>query len=74
MRPQVKTFRDAAAQVCQLRRFSFRVFMEQWGLEEVLDDAEANNWSSKEIRGQVLARCCVTNGRSTTSRSDCCPS
>jgi len=45
-----------------VRRFSFRDFMESWGLEEVLDEAEANNWSAREIAGQVLARCCVTNG------------
>ena len=36
--------------------------MEDWGLEAILDDAEANNWSAKEIAGQVLARCCVSNG------------
>jgi hypothetical protein len=62
MKPQVKAFRDAAAQVCQARRFSFRSFMEDWGLEEVLDDAEANDWPAKEIAAQVLARCCVAKG------------
>src|SRR5437763_553371 len=63
MKPQVKAFRDAASQVCHQRRFSFREFMEDWGLEEILDEAEANTWSAKEIAGEVLARCCVTGGK-----------
>jgi hypothetical protein len=63
MRPQVRAFRDAASQVCQTRRFSFREFMEDRGLEEILDEAEANNWSAREIAAQVLARCCVTDGK-----------
>lgn len=63
MRPQVRAFRNAAAQVCQTRRFPFRQFMEDHGLEDILDDAEANNWPAKEIAGQVLARCCVTGGK-----------
>ena len=56
MRPQVKAFRDAAAQVCQRRRFPFREFMAGRGLEEILDDAEANNRPAKEIAGRVLAQ------------------
>jgi hypothetical protein len=57
MRPQVRAFRNAASQVCQARRFSFREFMEDWGLEDILNEAETGNWSAKEIASQVLARC-----------------
>lgn len=63
MRPQVRAFRDAAVQVCQRRRFSFREFMEDWNLEAVLEEAEANDWPAKEIACQALVRCCVTGGR-----------
>ena len=63
MRPQVRAIRNAAAQACHLRRFSFREFMENRGLEDILNEAEANNWSAKEIAAQVLTRCCVTGGK-----------
>jgi hypothetical protein len=63
MKPQVRALRDAAAQACQSRRFSFREFMEDWGLEDVLNEAEANNWPPKEIAAQALAWCCVTGGK-----------
>jgi hypothetical protein len=63
MRPQVRAFRNAAAQVCQTRRFPFRQFMEDHGLEDILNESEANDWPAKEIAGQVLVRCCVTNGK-----------
>jgi hypothetical protein len=51
MRPQVRRFRDAAVQVCRKRKFSFREFMDDHGLEEILDEAEANDWSAQEIAG-----------------------
>jgi hypothetical protein len=63
MRPQVRAFRDVAAQVCQARRFSFRAFMEDRGLEPILNEAEASGWSARQIACQVLARCCVEEGR-----------
>jgi hypothetical protein len=63
MRPQVRSFRNAAVQVCHSRRFSFPAFMEDRGLEEVLNEAEANNWPAKEIASQVLFRCCVESGK-----------
>jgi len=63
MRPQVRRFRDAAVQVCRNRKFSFRAFMDEHGLEEILDEAEANAWSAQEIAGQVLFRCCVADGQ-----------
>jgi hypothetical protein len=37
--------------------------MENWGLEEILNEAEAHNWPAREIAGRVLARCCVTEGK-----------
>lgn len=63
MRPQVRAFRDIAAQVCHVRRFRFLEFMEDYGLEEILDEAEVDNWPATTIAGQVLLRCCVTAGK-----------
>lgn len=37
--------------------------MEDWNLEDILNEAEEENWPAKEIAGQVLFRCCVTDGR-----------
>src|ERR1700730_11624437 len=63
MRPQVKAFRDTAAQVCRLRGFPFPKFMQDHGLEDILNDAEAANSPARDIAVRVLAECCVTNGR-----------
>jgi hypothetical protein len=63
MKPQVKALRNAASQVCLVRQFPFREFMEDRGLEDVLEAAEAGNWSAKSIAAQVLLRCCVTGGK-----------
>jgi hypothetical protein len=63
MRPAVRALRAVAAQVCQTKKFALRNFMEDRGLEGVLDAAEANDWSVKEIAVQVLAQCCLENGR-----------
>lgn len=63
MKPQVTAFRNSAAATCQQRGFSFRDFMEEWGLEDILHEAETKNWPAKEIAGQVLFRCCVTDGK-----------
>jgi hypothetical protein len=62
MRPQVRAFRNTAVQVCQLRGFSFSEFMDDWGLEEILDDADNGDWPAQEIAAQALTRCCLTNG------------
>lgn len=63
MRPQVRLFRNTAATACQQQGFSFREFMEGRGLEDILNEAEEKNWPAKEIAGQVLFRCCITNGK-----------
>ncbi len=56
-----QTFRRVAAQACAGRNL-FREFMAA-GLEDILEEADANNWSASEIVVQVLARCCVEDGR-----------
>ena len=33
------------------------------GLEDVLEEADAGGWGACEIAAQVLARCCVEDGR-----------
>jgi hypothetical protein len=62
MRPAVQAFRDAAIQVCRARNFPFSRFMESHALEELLQEAESGAWPPKQIAGQALFRCCVTDG------------
>lgn len=33
------------------------------GLEDILEEADAKRWGAREIAVQVLARCCVEDGR-----------
>jgi hypothetical protein len=63
MRQQVKTLRDAASQASQLKGFSFNEFMEDWGLEDILNQAETENWPVKRIACEVLSKCCVSDGK-----------
>jgi hypothetical protein len=37
--------------------------MDSHGLEEVLQEAESNDWPARQIAGQALFRCCVTDGK-----------
>jgi hypothetical protein len=62
MRPEVRAFRDAAIQVCRARNFQFSRYMDSHGLEEILQEAESEAWPAKKIAGQVLLRCCITDG------------
>src|SRR5207237_726238 len=59
MRPHVRAFRDAAAQAC---RDDFASFMRDRGLEDILKEADANNWSPQEIASVVLTECCLEDG------------
>lgn len=59
MRPEVRALRAAAVQAAQSQRIRFDDFLQR-GLEEVLQDAEANNWSPQEMAAQVGALIDVT--------------
>jgi hypothetical protein len=63
MRPQVWAFKREAIAACNLKNFSFTDFMDEWGLEAILTDAEANNTAATQIATRVLAECCITNGK-----------
>jgi hypothetical protein len=62
MSSDARAFRNAAAQACGRDRAALRGFYEG-GLEDILDEAEANGWDFREIAAQVLAWCCVEGGR-----------
>jgi hypothetical protein len=62
MRSTTKALRDAAAQAAQLQRIPFRDFLDR-GLEDVLQNAEANNWPPQEMAAQLLTTCCLTEGK-----------
>ena len=57
-----QAFRQVASQKCSDSNYPFRKFMAA-GLEDVLDEAAVGDWSAQEIAAQVLARCCVEDGR-----------
>jgi hypothetical protein len=63
MRPQVAAFKAAAIHACRLKGFPFTEFMEDWGLEDILIDADQNDTPATEIAARVLADCCVSGGR-----------
>ena len=63
MRQQVAAFRNAAVQMCHTRKFPFADFMDEHGLEDILEKADDEDWSSTEIASQVLFQCCVTDGK-----------
>jgi hypothetical protein len=62
MKPQVKAFRDAAVQACGRRNFPFRKFLNDYGLEGILLEADAAGSSPREIATRVLLECCVEQG------------
>ncbi|MBY0526920.1 MAG: hypothetical protein K2R98_26235 [Gemmataceae bacterium] len=62
MRREVRALRDAAVQAAQFQRVPFRDFL-QAGLEGVLQDADSNHWSPQEMAAQLLATCCLTDGK-----------
>ncbi len=63
MRSQVKAFKAAAIHACHLKSFPFKEFMEDWGLEDILTEADQNDTPAVELAARVLAECCVTNGK-----------
>jgi hypothetical protein len=63
MNPQVKAFKSVAVQVCRDRGFRFPEFMDEWGLEEILTEANEQNHSVTQIASLVLWRCCCTDGK-----------
>jgi hypothetical protein len=62
MKPEVRALRDAAAQAAQSQGVSFREFLDR-GLEAILEEAEQNPWSVKEMAARLLERCCLTDGQ-----------
>jgi hypothetical protein len=63
MQSQVKAFKSVAAQVCSRRGFRLTEFMDEWGLEEILIEANDQGHSATQIAAAVLWRCCCTDGR-----------
>lgn len=57
-----RAFRNAAAQICTSRKYSFRVLRAN-GLDEILETAEDGGWAATEIAAQFLARLCVEEGK-----------
>jgi hypothetical protein len=65
MNPQVRAFRNAVSEACHGDGRSSKAFFHD-GLEDILEQAQAHNWDSQEIAAQVLAQCCVEDGRFST--------
>lgn len=63
MLPQVKALKSVAAQACRNRGFPLPEFMDDWGLEEILTEAEKQNHSATQIAAAVLWRFCCTDGK-----------
>ena len=63
MKPQVRAFQDAAVQACQQKGMPFRKFLTEYGLQDILIEADAANSSAQEIASRVLLECCVEDGK-----------
>lgn len=63
MHPQVKAFKSVAVQVCHDMHVSIHEFMDEWGLEEILTEANEQSHSATQIAAMVLWRCCCTDGK-----------
>lgn len=63
MKQHVKTLKIAAITACGLRGFPCVQFMKDYGLEDILIDADTNDISAKELAARVLAECCVEDGK-----------
>jgi hypothetical protein len=62
MNPAVQALRNALATACRVQGVRFGDVLEDFGVEEVLEEADAGNWPARELSCQVLTRCCVTDG------------
>jgi hypothetical protein len=56
-------FNRIAAQVARQNRMPFKDFMEGWGLEALLADAEENDYDLIQMVTQAIWRLCLTNGK-----------
>jgi len=52
--------RGAASQACQNNGRLYRDFMNR-GLNDILNEAAAGNWTPQQIAVQVLVRCCLND-------------
>lgn len=62
MRPQVQRFRNAAVQVCRARGFPFQRLLTDFHFEDILEEADLQDWPTQELAVQTLLRSCLTNG------------
>ncbi len=67
MRPTVRALRDAAVQAAQRQGVRFQEFLDR-GLEDILGEAEQQNWSVQEMATQLLEGAASRMDGSTTSR------
>jgi len=63
MNALVAALRRAAIFACDCERFPFHKFLKERGLEQILLDADAENWGDTVIATHVLVDCCVTDGK-----------
>lgn len=63
MTPPVRAFKNAAIAACKLKGVSFTRFMDEYGLEAILIDADREGYSAKELVAHVLAECGVADGK-----------
>jgi hypothetical protein len=68
MRNEVRALRAAAVQAASFEHILFQEFLSR-GLEDVLQQAESQNWSPQEMAAQLLAACCLTDGKFNNFRA-----
>lgn len=63
MHPQIRAFKRSATQACRQKEFRVQEFMDAWGLEEILIEANEQNLPATAIAARVLWECCCTDGK-----------
>lgn len=63
MNPTVRAMLAVFASACGPKRVNAATIMAAFGVDEVLEEADAANSSAQELACQVLFRCCVHNGK-----------
>src|SRR2546421_8260257 len=63
MNQTVLAMRNALAVACRACGVRFNTTLEDFDVDAVLEEAEAQGWDAREIACQVLFRCCVEDGQ-----------
>jgi hypothetical protein len=63
MTPLALRFKNVAAQVARSHGVRFQAYLEDWGLEQLLEDACVQGFDFRRLVSEAIFRLCITDGR-----------